>query len=140
MIVTAPLVTVKLSDEKEAIPLLDVVASSPETVTVPEEYDASIPSPSATITHLNSDPVPVSSAIVIEPSALVTSIPSPAVKVASSISPFEPLPTSNSPAAGAEPSIDVIEPLNARPVPSMPPNATLPALPEKTDDVSVASW
>ena len=58
MIVTAPLDTVKFAEAKLAIPLFEVVASSP--------------------------------AIVILPSALVTSIPSPAVRVPFAKSPFEP--------------------------------------------------
>ena len=37
-----------------------------------------------------------------------------------------------------DPSMLVIEPLNARPEPSIPPNATL-TVPENTEDVSVAS-
>ena len=35
LIVTSPLVTEKLSDENDATPLLDVLASSPENVKVP---------------------------------------------------------------------------------------------------------
>ena len=44
LIVTAPLDTAKLSLENDATPLLDVVASSPENVIVPELSPTSIPS------------------------------------------------------------------------------------------------
>ena len=46
LIVTAPLVTEKLSELKLAIPLLEVVASSPAIVTTPLDSERSIPSPS----------------------------------------------------------------------------------------------
>ena len=48
-IVTAPLDTLKLSELKEAIPLFDVVASSPAIVTVSELTLVSIPSPPAIV-------------------------------------------------------------------------------------------
>lgn len=47
--VTAPLDTEKLSELKEAIPLFDVVASSPLTVKVCPEATVSIPSPEAIV-------------------------------------------------------------------------------------------
>ena len=49
LIVTAPLDTAKLSLENDATPLLDVVASSPENVIVPELSPTSIPSPAANV-------------------------------------------------------------------------------------------
>ena len=61
--VTAPLDTVKLALAKLAIPLLDVVASSPVMVAVPPEYATSIPSPAATITEPKLDAVDTSAAI-----------------------------------------------------------------------------
>jgi hypothetical protein len=48
-IVTAPDDTAKLSEEKLATPLFDVVASSPENVTVPDDSPTSIPSPAAKV-------------------------------------------------------------------------------------------
>ena len=89
LMVTLPLVTSKSADAKDAIPLLDVVASSPATVAVPDEYVTSIPSPAATIT------IPLFAAV--ESSALITpapeiSIPSPAEISAST--PAEPEITS----------------------------------------------
>ena len=49
LIVTAPLDTAKLSELNDATPLLDVVASSAEYVTVPELSATSIPSPSLNV-------------------------------------------------------------------------------------------
>ena len=46
---TAPEETVKKLEEKDAIPLLVSVASSPEMVTVPAASDVSIPSPPAMV-------------------------------------------------------------------------------------------
>ena len=47
--VTAPELTAKLSELNDAIPLLDVVASSPAIVIVLEEPEVSIPSPPAIV-------------------------------------------------------------------------------------------
>ena len=49
LIVTAPLDTAKLSELNDATPLLDVVASSAEYVTVPELSATSIPSPALNV-------------------------------------------------------------------------------------------
>ena len=49
LIVTAPLDTEKLSELNEATPLLEVVASSPLNVTVPELSATSKPSPAAKV-------------------------------------------------------------------------------------------
>ena len=87
---------------KDAIPLLELVASS--------------------------------AAIVILPSALVTSIPSPAVKVARAMSPSVPWPINSCPAVGAEPSTEVIEPARSRFKISR-----VPFVPENTSEVFVAS-
>ena len=64
---TAPLETVKSSELNEAIPLLDVVASSPAIVIVLEVADVSIPSPPATVN------VSLSKSIAIVPLSVVTS-------------------------------------------------------------------
>ena len=67
MIVTAPVVTVKSASAKEAIPLLDVVASSPDIVIVLFVTAVSIPSPplivSVSVRRLTVSVVPVSAAI-----------------------------------------------------------------------------
>ena len=47
--VTAPEDTVKSSELKDAIPLLDAVASSPAIVTVAPDAEVSIPSPPAIV-------------------------------------------------------------------------------------------
>ena len=75
--VTAPLETEKLSELNDATPLLDVVASSPDTVAVPELYDTSIPSPASTIITPLLDAVLSSPAIVIVAPDAEVSIPSP---------------------------------------------------------------
>ena len=62
-IVTAPDDTAKLSLENDATPLLDVVASSPENVIVPELSPTSIPSPAA---NVNVPPNEMS--VLVEPS------------------------------------------------------------------------
>ena len=64
---TAPLETVKSLESKDAIPLLDVVASSPAIVIVLEVADVSIPSPPATVS------VSLSKSIAIVPLSDVTS-------------------------------------------------------------------
>jgi len=64
---TAPLETVKSSELNDAIPLLDVVASSPAIVIVLEVADVSIPSPPATVN------VSLSKSIAIVPLSVVTS-------------------------------------------------------------------
>ena len=64
---TAPLETVKSSELNDAIPLLDVVASSPAIVIVLEVADVSIPSPPATVN------VSLSKSIAIVPLSVVKS-------------------------------------------------------------------
>ena len=66
MIVTTPPVTSKSDESKDATPLLDVVASSPEIVSVSPETDVSIPSPPETVRVS-----PKSTAFVAEPSESV---------------------------------------------------------------------
>ena len=66
LMVTAPLETAKLSPWKDATPLLEVVASSPEKVTVPEDSTTSIPSPTA-----NVKVPPKAIGLVLEPSETV---------------------------------------------------------------------
>ena len=53
LIVTAPLLTEKLSVENEAIPLLEEVASSPDISIVPSPLVTSIPSPAVIVVFAN---------------------------------------------------------------------------------------
>ena len=65
LIVTSPSVTAKLSALKDAIPLFDVVASSPEIVIVDPVTEVLIPSPAAIVrseSTRETEPVPVSAA------------------------------------------------------------------------------
>ena len=74
---TAPPETVKSFELNDAIPLFDVVASSPLTVAVPLEYDTSIPSPAPTITTPLLVAEESSAAIVTVVPVAEVSIPSP---------------------------------------------------------------
>ena len=78
--VTAPLETVKFAFAKEAIPLFEVVASSPDIVTVLSVTAVSIPSPAAKVSIC-----PVLKESVLDPSDNVKLD----VTVANSKSPFE---------------------------------------------------
>ena len=80
-ILTAPFETEKSFELNEAIPLFDVVASSPLTVAVPLEYDTSIPSPAATITTPLLVAEDSSAAIVTVVPVAEVSIPSPPLNV-----------------------------------------------------------
>ena len=84
LIVTAPEDTAKLSELKDAIPLFDVVASSPAIVISSSDTVVSIPSPPVNVKVLpvvNVSFEPLSAAIVNEPDGIAAKLklPEPSV-------------------------------------------------------------